>query len=152
MNIDRDRAASLGVTPAQIETALGAAYGGQQVSSIYASSDQYQVILELLPQYQQDAAALTRLYVTSNGGTLVPLSAVAHIGQGTMPLSINHLGQIPSVTHLVQPGAGKGAERRGDRDQQAVDKSRHAGDGVRPASRAPRRRSRARPRTWACCC
>ena len=51
--IDRDRAAALGVTPQQIETALGAAFGGQQISQINTSSDQYEVILELLPQYQQ---------------------------------------------------------------------------------------------------
>jgi len=106
VNIDRDRAASLGVTPLQIENALGAAYGGEQVSSIYAPADQYQVILELLPQYQADAAALSRLYVTASNGTLVPLSAVARIGEGSMPLSINHLGQIPSVTlsYNIAPG------------------------------------------------
>ncbi len=107
VNIDRDRAASLGVTPAKIETALGAAYGGQQVSSIYAASDQYEVILELLPQYQLDQSSLARLYVTANDGTLVPLNAVAHIGQGTEPLSINHLGQIPSVTLSFDLARGK---------------------------------------------
>ncbi|HEY4940556.1 MAG TPA: efflux RND transporter permease subunit [Rhizomicrobium sp.] len=105
--IDRDRAASLGVTPQQIETALGSAYGGQQVSSIYAASDQYQVILELLPEYQQDQAALSRLYVTGANGTLVPLNAVTHVGAGTMPLSINHLGQIPSVTISFDVAPGK---------------------------------------------
>jgi len=106
VNIDRDRAAALGITAMQIENALGAAYGGQQVSSIYAPSDQYQVILELLPQYQADASALSRLYVASATGTLVPLNAIAHIGNGTMPLSINHQGQIPSVTisFNVAPG------------------------------------------------
>jgi multidrug efflux pump subunit AcrB len=88
VNIDRDRAAALGITAMQIENALGAAYGGAQVSSIYAPSDQYQVILELLPQYQQDESALSRLYVAAGDGTLVPLNAIAHIGQGTMPISI----------------------------------------------------------------
>ena len=106
VNIDRDRAAALGITATQIENALGAAYGGQQVSSIYAPSDQYQVILELLPQYQADASALSRLYVAAQNGTLVPLNAIAKIGEGTMPLSINHQGQIPSVTlsFNVAPG------------------------------------------------
>jgi HAE1 family hydrophobic/amphiphilic exporter-1 len=107
VNIDRDRAAALGVTPQKIETALGSAFGGQQVSQIYAASDQYQVILELLPQYQRDPSALNRLYVTAaDGTTLVPLNAVAHIGQGTMPLSINHLGQQPSATvsFNLEPG------------------------------------------------
>ena len=107
VDIDRDRAASLGVTPQAIEMALGSAYGGEQVSSIYASSDQYQVILELLPEYQQDSAALTRLYVTSSSGALVPLSAVTRIGPGTMPLSINHLGEIPSVTISFDMASGK---------------------------------------------
>jgi HAE1 family hydrophobic/amphiphilic exporter-1 len=107
VNIDRDRAATLGITAVQIENALGAAYGGEQVSSIYASSDQYQVILELLPQYQQDESALSRLYVAAQNGTLVPLNAIAHIGRGTMPLSINHLGQIPSVTISYNLAPGK---------------------------------------------
>jgi HAE1 family hydrophobic/amphiphilic exporter-1 len=107
VNIDRDRAAALGISAMQIENALGAAYGGQQVSSIYAPSDQYQVILELLPQYQADASALSRLYVAAANGTLVPLNAIAHIGNGTMPLSINHQGQIPSVTISFNVAEGK---------------------------------------------
>ena len=107
VNIDRDRAAALGISAMQIENALGAAYGGQQVSSIYAPSDQYQVILELLPQYQADASALSRLYVAGESGTLVPLNAIAHIGNGTMPLSINHQGQIPSVTISFNVAEGK---------------------------------------------
>jgi HAE1 family hydrophobic/amphiphilic exporter-1 len=96
--IDRDRASALGVTPAAIETALGSAYGGEQISQIYGSSDTYEVILELLPQYQADPSALSRLYVTAADGTLVPLTAVTKITNGTMPLSVNHLGQLPSVT------------------------------------------------------
>jgi hydrophobe/amphiphile efflux-1 (HAE1) family protein len=107
VNIDRDRAAALGINAMQIENALGAAYGGEQVSSIYAPSDQYQVILELLPQYQADASALSRLYVAAAGGTLVPLNAIAHIGNGTMPLSINHQGQIPSVTISFNVSQGR---------------------------------------------
>ncbi len=98
VDIDRDRAAAMGVTPDQIESALGAAFGGQQVSQIYASSDQYQVILELLPQYQQDASALSQLYVSGAGGTMVPLSAVTRISRSTMPQSINHSGQLPAIT------------------------------------------------------
>jgi len=107
VDIDRDKAAALGITAMQIENALGAAYGGEQVSSIYASSDQYQVILELLPQYQQDESALSRLYVAAQDGTLVPLNAIAHISASTMPLSINHLGQIPSVTISFNLAPGK---------------------------------------------
>jgi HAE1 family hydrophobic/amphiphilic exporter-1 len=98
VTIDRDRASALGVTPAAIETALSSAFGGEEISQIYGSSDTYQVILELLPQYQADPSALSRLYVTAQDGTLVPLTSVTKITNGTMPLSINHQGQLPSVT------------------------------------------------------
>jgi HAE1 family hydrophobic/amphiphilic exporter-1 len=98
VGIDRDRAASLGITPQQIEMALGTAFGGQQVSQIYSSIDDYQVIMELLPQYQIDASSLSRLYITANDGTLVPLTAVTTIGSSTTPLSINHSGQLPAAT------------------------------------------------------
>src|SRR5262252_6719128 len=100
-------AAALGITVNQIETALGASFGGQQISTINSATDQFKVILELLPQYQQDAAALSRLYVatprsasvtTSNIGSLVPLSAVTHVTTGASPLAINHFGQLPAVT------------------------------------------------------
>ncbi len=106
VNINRDRAAALGVTPQTIEQALGTAYGGQQVSQIYGSSDEYQVILELLPRYQVDAASLSRLYVSAADGTLVPLTAVTKIGAATTPLSINHLGQLPSATISFDLGRG----------------------------------------------
>jgi HAE1 family hydrophobic/amphiphilic exporter-1 len=97
--IERDKAASLNVTPAAIETALGAAFGGEQISTIYGTSNQYWVMLELEPQYQNTALDLTRLYVTANDNvTLVPLSAVTKLTTGTEPLSVNHLGQLPSVT------------------------------------------------------
>ena len=98
VGIDRDRAASLGITPQQIESALGTAFGGQQVSQIYGSIDDYQVIMELLPQYQADASSLSRVYVAATDGTLVPLTAVTKIGSSTTPLSINHSGQLPAAT------------------------------------------------------
>jgi hydrophobe/amphiphile efflux-1 (HAE1) family protein len=98
VDIDRDRAAALGVSAAQIEAAMGFAFGGQQVSQIYASNDQYQVILELLPEFQRNAAALKTLYVTGAGGKLVPLSAVTRATTGTIPLSVNHSGSLPAVT------------------------------------------------------
>jgi HAE1 family hydrophobic/amphiphilic exporter-1 len=107
VDIDRTRAASLGVTPDNIEAALGAAFGGEQVSQIYTSIDQYQVILELLPQYQQDASALSRLYLTGTGGAMVPLTAVTKIGRGTMAQTINHSGQIPSITISFDLAPGK---------------------------------------------
>ena len=98
VHINRDRAAALGVSPSQIENAMGYAFGGEQVSQIYAAADQYQVMLELLPAYQRNAAALRSLYITAKNGRLVPLSAVTDAAIGSMPLSVNHSGQLPSVT------------------------------------------------------
>jgi HAE1 family hydrophobic/amphiphilic exporter-1 len=78
---------------------LGYAFGGQQISTIYTDIDQYWVMLELLPQDQYSPTDLSRLYITaSDGTTLVPLSAVTTVTTGTMPLSVNHLGQLPAVT------------------------------------------------------
>jgi HAE1 family hydrophobic/amphiphilic exporter-1 len=77
---------------------MGYAFGGQQVSQIFDSSDQYQVILELLPAYQNNADSMRSLYITASNGQLVPLSAVTNVVTGTMPLAINHSGQLPSVT------------------------------------------------------
>src|SRR5208282_480264 len=98
VNSDRDKAATLGITAQQVEDALGAAFSSEQISTIYTSLDQYQVILELLDKYQADPASLSRLYIRSANGPLVPLDAVATIGRGVGPLTINHLGQLPSVT------------------------------------------------------
>ena len=98
VHIDRDRAAALGVTPTQIENAMGYAFGGEQVSLILASSDQYPVMLELLPSYQSNISAFRELYITSKSGSLVPLSAVTSSAVKSMPLSVNHAGQLPAVT------------------------------------------------------
>jgi HAE1 family hydrophobic/amphiphilic exporter-1 len=99
VTIDRDRSAALGVSPAQIETALGAAFGGEQISTIYTDIDQYWVMLELLPQYQYNSTDLSRLYVlASDGTTLVPLTSVTKQTASTSPLSVNHLSQLPAVT------------------------------------------------------
>ncbi|HEY7977937.1 MAG TPA: efflux RND transporter permease subunit [Rhizomicrobium sp.] len=98
VTIDRDRAGALGVTPAAVETALGAAFGGEEISQIYGSSDTYKVILEVQDKYQAGPNDLSRLYVTSQNGTLVPLTSVTKITDSTMPLSVNHQGQLPSVT------------------------------------------------------
>jgi HAE1 family hydrophobic/amphiphilic exporter-1 len=107
VTIDRARAAALGVTPDDIQATLGLAFGGQQVSQIYATTDQYQVVLELLPQYQLDATSLSRLYLKGTGGAMVPLSAVTQIGRRTMPPSINHAGQIPAITISFDLAPGK---------------------------------------------
>ena len=98
VNIDRDKAAALGVTPQAVETALYTAYGSRQISTIYAPTNEYQVIMELLPQYQADPSALQLVYVRSSNGKLVPLSAVASVTTDLGPLTITHAGQLPSVT------------------------------------------------------
>src|SRR5215469_6892327 len=127
VKIDRDLAASHGVSISSIETALGAAFGGEQISTIYASDAEYWVMLELLPQYQNDINDLKQLYISSSMGsnsgsggsgtllpngtggtnsgattgtvnTVVPLGAVTTLVPGTQALAVNHLGQLPAVT------------------------------------------------------
>jgi len=98
VRIDRTRAATLGVTPVAIEQSLANAYDEQQVSTIYTSSNEYWVLLEVLPRDQLDEAALAKLYVPGAHGSLVPLSAVAGFERGVGPLSVAHSGQLPSVT------------------------------------------------------
>jgi HAE1 family hydrophobic/amphiphilic exporter-1 len=106
IDIDRDKAASLGITTAQIEDALYSSYGTRQISTIYADTNQFQVILELKPEYQLDASAFSLLYVRSTSGALVPLDAVVKISRGYGPLTINHSGQLPSVTVSFNLGPG----------------------------------------------
>ncbi|MGH8852057.1 MAG: efflux RND transporter permease subunit, partial [Casimicrobiaceae bacterium] len=96
--IDRNRASALGVSAQSIENTLYDAYGSRQVSTIYAPTDQYWVVMELLPRYQTDASALSLLYVRSDSGALVPLNAVASLKPTIGPLAIAHLGQLPAVT------------------------------------------------------
>ena len=110
IDINRDKASSLGVSVEQIEDALYSAYGSRQISTIYGDTNQFQVILELKPEYQMDPTALALLYVRSSSGTLVPLNVLARITQGYGPLSINHSGQLPSVTvsFNLRPGYALG--------------------------------------------
>ncbi len=98
VQIDRDRASALGVTAMQIEEVLFDAYGSRQVSTILTPANEYQVITEVRPEYQRDPNALAMLYVRSSQGNLVPLSTVATLKRDVGPLSVNHSGQLPSVT------------------------------------------------------
>jgi HAE1 family hydrophobic/amphiphilic exporter-1 len=98
VNIDRDKAASLGLTARQIEEAMYTAYGSRQISTIFAPNNQYRVVLELEPKYEFDPKSLSLLYVRSVNGELVPLETVASIAKDVGPLTVNHLGQLPSVT------------------------------------------------------
>jgi HAE1 family hydrophobic/amphiphilic exporter-1 len=110
VDIDRDKASALGITANQIEDALYYAYGSRQVSTIYAPNNQYQVILELEPEYQMDPSALSMLYIHSNNGQLVPLNTLATLTQDVGPLTVNHLGQLPAVTisFNLKPGVSLG--------------------------------------------
>ena len=98
LEIDRDKLASLGLSFAQVEDALQSAFSARQVSTIYGSTAQYQVILETSPEFQDDPTALSRLYVRSSSGKLVPLDTVAKVTRRTQALTVNHQGQLPSVT------------------------------------------------------
>ena len=98
LDIDRDRALLLGVSPERIQDALYSAYGQREVSTIFGASDQYSVLLEYLPEFRSDAGALDRLHLRSDTGRLVPIGAVASVREGLGPLSVNHSGQLPSVT------------------------------------------------------
>jgi HAE1 family hydrophobic/amphiphilic exporter-1 len=90
--------------------ALYDAYGSRQVSTIYTPNNEYWVVMELLPEYQQDLSALSLLHVQANNGTLVPLSAVATVTQSNGPVAVNHAGQLPSVTlsFNLRPGVALG--------------------------------------------
>jgi HAE1 family hydrophobic/amphiphilic exporter-1 len=127
IEINRDKASALGVTAQQVEEALYTAYGSRQVSTIFAPNNQYNVIMELAPQYQLDPNALSMLYIRSSANQLVPLNSVANLTKGLGPLSVNHLGQIPAVTlsFNLRPGTSLG---------QAVDAVRSAAAKNAPAT------------------
>ncbi len=110
VDIDRDRAALLGVSAQAVEEALYTAYGTRQISSIFAPEDQYQVILELLPELRADPMALSWLHVRSASGKLVPLDAVARVERTVGPLTVSHAGQLPAVnvSFNLRPGAAIG--------------------------------------------
>jgi multidrug efflux pump len=96
--IDRTTAARLGVNPSAIDTTLYSAFGQRQVSTMYAGINQYHVVLEVLPDFQQNPASLNQIYVRSNTGTPIPLSTFAHFETRLSSLTVNHQGQYPSIT------------------------------------------------------
>lgn len=96
--IDHAKAATLGISAADVQRTLGAAFGSGQISTIYTPDNQYYVLLEVTPKNQKDPSALSQLYVQSNQGVSVPLAAIATIRQTVGPLTISHLGGLPSVT------------------------------------------------------
>jgi HAE1 family hydrophobic/amphiphilic exporter-1 len=110
VDIDRDRAVALGLSPQQIEDALYTAYGDRQVSTIYTPANQYAVILQVAPQYQRTPEGLSKIYLRSSEGALTPLSTVVKLSRAAGPLSVNHFGQLPAVTisFNLKPGFSLG--------------------------------------------
>ncbi|HEY3935581.1 MAG TPA: efflux RND transporter permease subunit [Gemmatimonadales bacterium] len=98
LSVDRDRASAVGVTMQQVEDALYDAYGARQVSTIYTSTNQYWVIMELLPQYQRDLGAMSLISMQGSNGQLVPFTALAKVSESVGPLTVNHSSQLPAVT------------------------------------------------------
>jgi hydrophobic/amphiphilic exporter-1 (mainly G- bacteria), HAE1 family len=127
VDINRDRAAMLGVDASAVESALFSAYGPRQVSNIYTSTDTYWVMLELLPRYTRNPDNLEMLHVRSDKGKMVRVSAVADLRHDVGPLSVAHLGQLPAVTisFNLLPGAALG---------EAVDRVESLGREVLPGN------------------
>lgn len=110
LNIDREKAATLGITPQQIEDTLTSAFGSRKISTINGANNSYQVIIEVLPSSQTEPNALEQLYIRSSQDKLVPLYAIASPKLGIGPLSIDHLGQFSAVTisFNLKPGVSLG--------------------------------------------
>ena len=108
--IDRDTASRLGVAVQDIDNTLGDAFGQRQVSNIYKGLNQYHVVMEVAPEFQKSPEALKSIYVPSNTGKLVPLSAFAHYEPSTTAISVNHQGIFPAITlsFNLAPGASLG--------------------------------------------
>lgn len=110
VHVDREKAATLGIGVDQVRSTLYSAFGQRQVSTIYTPSNDYAVLIELDPAYQQGEESLERIYVRSSNGKLVPLAAFASVRRIAGPLSVNHLGQLPAVTisFNLEPGVSLG--------------------------------------------
>src|SRR4029077_8897505 len=110
IDMDRAKISALGLTVNQVETALYNAYGTRQVSQIFAPNNQYQVILQVAPEFQQNPGALALLYVRSASGRLVPLGTIGSVHTDAGSGAINHAGQLPSVTvsFNLRPGVALG--------------------------------------------
>jgi len=127
VKIDRDAAAAVGVSAAQIESALYSAFGPEQVSTIYTSIDQYWVLMQVDPSRQSDPGVLGQIYIHSSGGQLVPLSAVAHFDKSVGPSTISHQGQVPAVTLSFNLAPGVSLSQAVDRIEGAVAQIRMPG-------------------------
>jgi hydrophobe/amphiphile efflux-1 (HAE1) family protein len=108
--IDRDTAGRLGVAAQDIDNALYDAFGQRQVSTMYRPLNQYHVVMEVAPQFQQTTESLQNIYLRSTSGTPIPLAAFTHFTPSNMPLAVNHQSQFPSVTisFNLAPGVALG--------------------------------------------
>ncbi|MEH2266349.1 efflux RND transporter permease subunit [Nostoc sp.] len=120
VQIDHNKAATLGITAELVQQTLSAAYGSSQVSTIYTPNDQFYVILEVKPEFQRDPSALSMLYVQSSTGKLVPLSAIANITQNVGPLTVAHVAQLPSSTISFDTLPGTSLSQATDAIKQAA--------------------------------
>jgi multidrug efflux pump len=118
--IDRMAAARLNVPIANIDTALNNAYSQRQISQIYGARNQYQVILEVGPQFQTDPSDLDQIYVASTTGAQVPLSALAKVERSLSPLTVNHQKQYPAITITFDTAPGVPLEVASENIMQAV--------------------------------
>lgn len=122
VDVDRDKAAQLGVDLATVRATLYAAYGTRQVSTIYAPEDSYQVIMELADDFRRDETSLARIQVRNASGTLVPLSAFSTVARGASTMAINHQGQLPAVTISFDLQGGHSLSDASE----AIDAAKHA--------------------------
>jgi hydrophobic/amphiphilic exporter-1 (mainly G- bacteria), HAE1 family len=125
VDIDRDKARTLGLTVTDIENVLYDAFGQRQVSTIFTASNQYYVIMELLPEFQRDPAALSRLYIrnpraTSQAPSVIPLNSVATLRQEVAPVQVSHYGQLPAVTISFNTAPGVSLGQAVERIEQAM--------------------------------
>jgi len=127
IEIDRDGASRLGISPSLIDQTLYDAFGQRQIANIYTSTSQYKVILEVQPQFQDDPTALSRIYLSGPSGAQVPLSTFAHFVSKAEALSINHQGQFPAVTLSFNLAPGFAIGQAVDRIQQMQEEMRIPG-------------------------
>jgi len=124
LNIDQEKAATLGLTADQIRNTLYDSFGSRQVATIYTASNDYAVILELDPKYQENTDNLSKTFIRAASGQLVPLETVATVSRAAGPLTVNHQGQLPAVTisFNLAPGVslGEAIERIQQMERQLV--------------------------------
>lgn len=111
IHVDRDKASAMGLSLGQVQDTFYSAFASRKISTIYGSLNDYEVILEVQPEFKEDPNALSYLYIKSNEGRLVPLHTVASIEKTTGPTTVNHVGQLNSATIAfnLKPGCSIGS-------------------------------------------